>query len=458
MFSSLRWPLGLAFFGLLSIFVVATEQVVLAEVRQAALLEMEEGLRHDCDLIANLMRRHMDQVALTKSERQMITAEMARLSLNMSGRLCIVNWKGEVLEDSAGLSGQGVGHLPEVEAALHGQASSAEREQTLLVGVPMLAHGKVVGAIYGARSLGRLELMQVELRSRLYTLGAAALLLGLALSLALARILTRPLRQLADFASGLGQQGKWPRAPVQGRDEVSVLAQALNDMATRLEAHEAQLLRFVSDASHELKTPVASLRSNLEALESGAWQDEALRQRFGQAMHHDLDRAQQLVGDLLHLHKLDHQVLRPQLGEHDLRPLLEDLSERYAAQLKCPPSLIWRCDPERLEQVLVNLLDNARRATRLGGEIAILAEGQRLVIQDSGCGLAPEHLEAVFGRFFRVDSARSREDGGSGLGLAIARAWVESMGGRLWAESAGLGQGSRLILEFAAASQAGAPK
>lgn len=472
MFSSLRWPLAFAFFLLTVLCVGFTEVVLFAEVRRTYLRTVEESLRRDCSFIANLMRRHMDQVALTRQERKMITDEMTRLSLQMSGRLCVVNFKGYVLEDSARRRGEYVRERPEIVAALNGESDLAIRgtgarvmdpgdraadweritDPTMFVAVPLLAKGQVAGAIYGSRSLADVQLTLVELRQKLYAVGAASLLCALFLSLALARWLTRPLRRLTETVRDFGQGHLDRRAAVRSEDEVGVLAQAFNEMASSLEGQQAALLRFVSDASHELKTPVASLRSTLEALEGGALEKPELREKFFGYLHRDLDRMQRLVQELLELHKLDRAALKLEMREQALQPLLDEIEQEYAGRLplevRCEPDLQLCVDRERLHQVLCNLVDNAGRAIRENpdGRILVEAEAGQIRVRDNGVGLSSEDRERIFERFYRVDSARTRQDGGSGLGLTITRGLVEAMGGRLWAESAGPGQGATFVI------------
>lgn len=464
MFSSVRWPLGLAFFLLTLCSVALSEISLFRTVRTAYLESVQDGLAQDCRFIANLMRRHMDEVALTPEARKRITDEMHRLSLDMSGWLAVVNWKGQVLEDTAHRSGQLVGHRPEVMAALHGQPQMAIRpfegqesenpldlesmsDPTMYVAVPMLAQGKVTGAIYGARSLGQLQLTLLALRQRLYQAALISLGLSLLASLLLARWLSQPLRQLSLHARRFGEGHLEERANLKGRDEIAGLARTFNSMAANLQQHQESLLRFVSDASHELKTPVASLQSLLEALQEGAWEQPELRQRFVQHMQRDLDRMQKLVKDLLDLHRVQHTPL--DLQDYDPMPLLGQLCQDYQATLRGQTGPL-RVHPDRLEQVLTNLLDNASRALREVPNpcLELVCSPQRIEVRDNGVGLTPQDQSRVFERFFRVDSARTRQDGGSGLGLAICESLMEAMGGRISVSSPGLGQGTTFVLEW----------
>lgn len=455
MFSSLRVPLALAFFFIIALTLALAETVLLGGVRQTYLDNAQAALERDCGFVANLMRRHMDQTMLSPAARKMITDEMAQLSVNMSGSMCIVNWHGDILEDSAHRKGQNVAARVEVDEALHGRPGlrlgDLESDPTMYVAVPMLAQNKIVGAIYGSRSLSDLQLTLVQLRLRFYELALAALLGGMGLSLLLARWLTHPLRRLTAAVKRFGAGHLDERLTLDGRDETAILTRAFNAMADSLEAQQQTLMRFVSDASHELKTPLASLRSLIEALEAGA-----PREQFLGMIHRDLDRMERLVANLLDLHRLEQAALKFQLQDVELRPFLQELAEEHGAELLEPCAGTVEADADRLHQVLTNLLVNARRAAPEGRVSIGVGQGQ-IWVEDDGVGIAPEHLPRLFDRFYRVDGNRSRQQGGTGLGLAISKGLVEGMGGRLLVSSPGPGKGARFTVELRTKSEPGLP-
>jgi len=450
MFSSLRWPLALSIFSVIVLSLGLVEFTLFREVRESYLRRTHESLQQECNFIANLMRRHMDQTMLSASARKMITDEMARLSLAMSGRLSIVNWKGDILEDSAHRKGENVRHRGEVEAALKGSPAMQVRgldpwdqadDPTMYVAVPMLAQGKVVGAIYGSRSLADLQMTLMNLREKLYGVALFSLLGGLILSFLLARWLTAPLRRLTRAVQRFGEGHLEERIPIHSQDETGQLGRSFNHMASSLKDQQEALLRFVSDASHELKTPLTSLRSLLEALEAGA-----PHEHFMGLIHRDLDRMEKLVGDLLDLHRLEHSALKFHPQPIDLSHFLADIAQEHGAELE-PVSGTVSLDPDRLRQVLSNLLVNARRACPTD-RVSLGAEGGKIWVRDQGVGIAAQHLPRLFDRFYRVDGARTRQQGGTGLGLAISKALVEAMGGQIWAESQGAGKGACFVLKF----------
>jgi two-component system phosphate regulon sensor histidine kinase PhoR len=217
---------------------------------------------------------------------------------------------------------------------------------------------------------------------------------------------------------------------------------------TRVQQVETSHREFVSNVSHELRSPLASIKAMVETLEDGALGDQKRAPDFLQRIHRDVDRMTRLVNDLLELSRLESGQLPLELRTVDLLPLLQEVAgqfqERAAAQgvalevqaLDGLPPV--QGDPDRLRQVLVNLVDNALKFTPAQGRVAISAggEGANLVevrVTDTGFGIAREHLPHVFERFYKAE--RSRHEGGTGLGLSIVKQIVEALGGQVRVES-----------------------
>ncbi len=211
---------------------------------------------------------------------------------------------------------------------------------------------------------------------------------------------------------------------------------------------------FVANVSHELRTPIAAILGYAETLRSGALSDARHAPQMVEIIHRQSERLGELVEDLLELSRLD-------AGERPLSPAPVSLGEvarqaseamepraagkRLSVQLRVPDDLTARADPKALEQVLLNLLDNAIKYTPEGGTVELVGErvGDRaeLSIRDTGLGIEAKHLPRLFERFYRVDRGRSREQGGTGLGLSIVRHLVHGMEGEVRVASQ-LGVGS----------------
>lgn len=217
---------------------------------------------------------------------------------------------------------------------------------------------------------------------------------------------------------------------------------------TELHRYEQLRREFVANVSHELKSPLTGIRSLTETLLGGAVDDPANNRRFLQLIDAESARLAGLVEDLLQLSLIESGAVPLHRLRVELLPLLRSLSaafepqlarRRVAVTLKVEPGLAVQADPDRLRQILSNLLDNAIKYNREGGSVTITAvpEGEwvRVDIADAGVGIPAADLPRVFERFYRVDKARSRELGGTGLGLSIVRHAVEAHGGRVWAQS-----------------------
>lgn len=235
------------------------------------------------------------------------------------------------------------------------------------------------------------------------------------------------------------------RVPVAGPAELANLAVEFNRMASEIEAGEEQRRDLVADIAHELRTPLTVLRGYLEALKDGVATPEP---DLLTTVHNEALQLERLVDDLQELAQAESRELGLQLAAVQVDTLLTAVAAglRLAAnerdidlRVDAPPDLprAW-ADFERIAQVLRNLVTNALRYTPAGGHITLRAQTGadqlRVEVRDTGIGIAPEHRDRVFERFYRVDPSRARHTGGSGLGLTIAKRIVEAHGGAIGLE------------------------
>ncbi|MGZ2360302.1 HAMP domain-containing histidine kinase [Streptomyces sp. 372A] len=257
--------------------------------------------------------------------------------------------------------------------------------------------------------------------------------------LLLSRAVLRPVRALTLAAKGLGEGDLGRRVPASGRDEIAQLGGAFNRMADSLQTSEEHQRRLTSDIAHELRTPLANLRGYLEALRDGVLEPTP---ELLESLHEEALLQQRIVDDLRDLALAEAGALAYHHRDVDLRELLETSHRAHLPQarstgitlaLEAPRPVYARADPDRLRQVIGNLVGNALRATAPGGTVtlALPVDGDRAVmeVRDTGTGIAAGDLPRLFDRFWRADASRDRSTGGSGLGLSIARQIVADHGG-----------------------------
>lgn len=297
------------------------------------------------------------------------------------------------------------------------------------------------------RSLLDLEMMAAELkfRSLIAALGGAVLVLFF--GYLLSRWISQPLDQLVEYAETVSRDSETPILEETGAPEIRRLTRSVQAMAERLEAKETLLKQFVADASHELKTPLTSIRAVAEALAAGALTDPERGPRFVDNLTAEVSRLERLVESLLTLQRLESGLVLER-SKFDLGELVEDVVGEDAEVPSSGP--VVDGDASLVRQVLLNLLDNARRATE-GAEhssVRVFVSPDGVVeVRDDGPGIAPEDQERIFDRFYRADGGRARRDGGSGLGLAICKAILQAHGGRIWVESES-GRGARFFFQI----------
>jgi signal transduction histidine kinase len=315
---------------------------------------------------------------------------------------------------------------------------------------------------------------------------AFAAVVSLAFAYSVAGMLTAQLGVLSSAAKRLAEGDLTARVATHGSDEIGRLAAAFDDMAEQLQqafvherALEAGRRELISAVSHDLRTPLATTRAMVEALADGVVTNKADTQRYLGLILQETQHMSRLIDDLFELSQIDSGALRLRCMSIDVAQLLSEtvaayhvpaaerdvhLDETLGSGLE---STRIQADPDRLQRVLRNLLDNALHHTPAGGTIQVHAstadQDVHLSVSDSGPGVANDELERIFDRFFRSERSRRRDApaaAGAGLGLAIARGLIQAHHGRIWAEPSPLGGVSvqiRLPLQPMPGGMTGAP-
>jgi two-component system phosphate regulon sensor histidine kinase PhoR len=388
-------------------------------------------------------------------------------------RVTLISPPGVVLADSDANPDRMENHRnrPEVRAALHGSEGSSIRfSATLHVNFLYAAVPAPYGAVRLAAPLSRIGAQVNRLRGQVLLGTALAFVPAVLIAAILARQYSRRLGSIIHFAGKLSNGNFETRLDPDGRGELSILAGQLNETGEKLHGMLEQLAKeraelerleqfrkeFLISVSHELRTPLASIQGYAETLLDGALDDREHNARFVGIIKQNADRLGRLVADIMTLSRVELGTQKIQTSPYPICELLRENTEsmhpmaekkEIRIRLELPPEETEAvCDPEAVNQILNNLMENALKYTPAGGEVRVGARVQGDMVEtyvaDNGAGIPKTDLPRLFERFYRVDKARSRELGGTGLGLSIVKHLVRAQGGEVAVESE-LGRGSR---------------
>jgi signal transduction histidine kinase len=407
--------------------------------------KISEKLRTNASLVGDILREQ-----LRGGEPKAIQQKAKSLADELNLRITVIDPQGKVLGDSDKDPFEMASHAdrPEVIGAMkNGNDQSTRPSDTLgynmkYVAVRISDNGDVLGVVRFAIPLSEVQLeMQVIYRTVLF--GAiVALAIALTIAYFVSRSMTSPIREMKEIAGRLAQGDFSRKVRIKSKDELGELAKSLNTMADELQAKMENLKRmdrvrtdFVANVSHELKTPLTLIKGYIETLEDKAINDTKDARKFISIIKDHADRLSNIIDDLLSLSELELSRDSIKKVEFDLKRLVDDIVLGFGHELTARKqtlsieprgnNFIIRADRDKVEQVLVNLIDNAIKYTGEAGRIIVSLLEQdsaiTVTVEDNGIGIPPEHLDRVFERFYRVDKARSRQLGGTGLGLGIAK-------------------------------------
>ena len=321
---------------------------------------------------------------------------------------------------------------------------------------PVIAGSVQVGQVdigyYGPFYLSSSDAAFIDALNRaLVAIGIVSLVLAAFLGLYMARRISQPVEQAIAITEKIADGDYTVMSTVRsGTLELARLTASVNRLSSALAQQEALRKRLTADIAHELRTPLSTLQGNIEALLDGVWEADAERLS---SLHEEILRLARLVADMERLSRLESESIQLNLSVFDIGELAEKAAQSFALQCReqgvsiaVTGGPVQLCaDADKLRQVLVNLFSNSLRYMPDGGQIAVRLtqekEFVRIEVEDSGRGIAQEHLPYIFERFYRVDDSRSSRSGGAGVGLAIVRAIIWAHAGTITAESR-IGEGT----------------
>ena len=435
---ALPWPRGTVRLQITVVFLAFTVLLLgvlntypVISTRDAVVRDKEQSLTATAAVISSALS------GLDSLNSENVNQVMEILDVTGVTRIFITNERGSVVYDTWGeLVGSNVtGAYPVLEQSMAGQmvfTSQYTHKQAFssTAAAPVMVGGTLIGSVYLAETDAAQAEMIGGIQSRLLTMSAVLALIAVALSAAFSSALTLRIKQLR-AAVRVVQAGDYTQhIETRGSDELTDLGEEFNSMTDILRRTEESRRQFVSDASHELKTPLASIRLLTDSILQTENMDKATTLEFVEDIGESASRLQRLSEKLLDLSRLD-SVTPPErvpvdlsaAAERTLR-LLSPLAAEKEVTLTCaaPAPVYILAGEDDISQILFNLTENAVKYNTPGGAVTVTVTGGDtavLTVADTGIGIPEEDLPHIFSRFYRVDKARSREAGGSGLGLSI---------------------------------------
>lgn len=401
------------------------------------------------------------------------------LALELGQPVTLWDMHGNILADSHRSLLVRQNLYPEIRTALQGNLAYDIRYEDdgemLATAAPIRHEQDILGVAQIRLPMRAIYEARQQLWLRIVGASLLAILATIIVSVWFAGLLTRPLVQLTDAAAALANGHFDQRVEIDGPKELQSLAAAFNFMAGRISQVMQDQRTFIANAAHELRTPITAIRLRAEALRTDARDDPTTAERFLSEIESETERLARLTNELLDLSRIETGVVTPQrqpvsLGTlaHTAIQKLVIYAERKHIRIECDASDALpyvNADPDQMQRVLLNLLDNAIKFTPPGGQITIRVKptynlvinqvsekGKWIVVsvQDNGVGIPPEDLPHIFQRFYRshahAPETRTDTSSGTGLGLAIVKSIIEAHAGRVWAESTP-GKGS--VISFA---------
>ncbi len=322
------------------------------------------------------------------------------------------------------------------------------------------SESETIGAVLYAADIQDVVDLTQEFINIVFLIVAAASVLVLVISVVFSGYITRPINELKSVALSISRGNLHQRIQVSGRNEMAALADTFNTMSEKLENLDRKRSEFVSNASHELKTPLSSMKILIESLLYQDGVDEKIYKEFLGDINNEIDRLTDVISGLLKLAKTDSEtqalkiekILLSELVNKTVNSLQPIAHEKEVTLLYTVNNdLEVNCDAVKVMQAVMNLIDNAIKYSERGGHVWVSLQksgaNAAIEIKDDGCGIPEGDLPHLFDRFYRVDKARARETGGSGLGLYIARTIALLHGGSIEVQSEeGLGSVFTLYL------------
>jgi two-component system phosphate regulon sensor histidine kinase PhoR len=453
------WKFIAAFIALILVSVLILNFFVGLKLEDYYEQKISKDLMANAVLVGDILREN-----IINGNRGLVQQKTEELSGKLNSRITVINRQGRVIGESERNPELMDDHQDRLEvkrAIQEGIGESKRFSDTLsynmkYVAVSVKEDNRLIAIIRLA-----LPLIEVESQFRIIykvvlTGGLIAIVFVLITGYFLSRNLINPISEIKEAAQSMAKGDFTKRISLKSEDELGILARSLNSMADELQLRMNDMKKldsmrsdFVANVSHELKTPLTSIKGFIETLEGGALDDRENATRFLAIIKKHAEGLSNITDDLLKLSELETGKDRIERADFNLKNLIAEVVHRYdhiiaEKSFKLEQDFYgddFQIEADRLkvEHMLMNLLDNSMKYTGEGGSIKVFLSGQleycEISIEDNGIGIPDEHIDRIFERFYRVDKARSRKLGGTGLGLSIVKHAVLLHGGNVQVES-----------------------
>lgn len=375
-----------------------------------------------------------------KSKQEQFWQDLDDRSIEENCRIIVVDKDGYVVADTNGMVIDKMFIVPEILVALAGrdEANLRKEEQAIYASAYIEDdNSNKIGAVLVISSFNDVYQLIGEISNKWIIVTLFIIIIVIALVIFMSQIIFGPLKNVLDTIKKISAGQLHQRIEIKGRNEFTELGEAVNTMTKRLEEVDQSRQEFVSNVSHELKTPLSSIKVLSESLILQENVPEEMYKEFLQDISSEIDRMTDIVNDLLALVKNDPNDSKLKVTAIDANKMLRDIVKRLSPLAKdkdielsfqASKDVVLKGDEVKLSLAVSNLVDNGIKYTPEGGRVKVLLDADNkdcfITVQDSGIGISEEEQSKVFERFYRVDKTRDRETGGTGLGLAITHSVI----------------------------------
>ncbi|MGB9679825.1 MAG: ATP-binding protein [Thermoanaerobacteraceae bacterium] len=446
---NLRWKIFTLYMTILIIALISTGIYLYDYIDTSYINNVRISNLTQANMISNIVSRFIG------TSSYLIEPTLVEYSKQIDSRVIFTDASGKVIVDSAAskeLEGQNIKNYADVKEALKGKGSTSvhnfgDNSWAMYVAVPVTVKDKVSGVILISTSIDNIiDLLNSIKFMMIYIFTGIGFLISI-ISLFIAGYITNPLNRLTNAANIISQGNLDYKVDIKGNDEIGKLAQAFNKMSFNLKKIDEERKQFVSDASHELKTPLASVKALIESLIDSKSTDISLYKEILKDVDSEIDRMTRLVNELLELARMD-KINSLKLNEYNLSDIINDVVESLKALSENKKVNIFfennkdiyaNVDADKFYRMIYNIVENGIKYTQPGGNVNINLNTDEnnvlITISDDGIGISETTLPNIFDRFSRGDTARSKKSGGFGLGLAIAKEIIDIHEGHVKVES-----------------------